>query len=359
MKHHRKPQVKRLNPIISLYTTEECEKIAVNAALRYVNDATPGIVRRKHGKGFAYYDSTGKLIKDKVILKRIKALAIPPAYENVWICAYSNGHIQVTGMDDKHRKQYIYHPLWHQARQQQKFESLLEFGECLPGIRKHIQQQLKKSLTLSKEQVLCAIIYLLDTACIRIGTPQYAKQNHSYGVTTLRKKHLSITNNQAVLDFPGKNSQIWHVILKDRRLIKLLKKCEEIPGYELFKYYNNEGALSVITSQDVNGYLQSLTQCAFTAKNFRTWIACRELFYRLAQQDASPAILKKMIHEVALLLGHTPTICRKNYIDPDIINWWEDQRLSTWIKNQKLSSAHKDKLLLAWLKHKQSLMVKK
>lgn len=337
---------------ISLYTADECEKIATSATLRYVNDSLPGITRRRYGKGFCYYDAKGEKIKNEHTLKRIKTLAIPPAYKEVWICAQANGHIQATGKDNQNRKQYIYHPLWHEARQQQKFNSLLLFGQCLPAIRRHINRQLKKTLQLNKEQVLCAIIYLLDKACIRIGNTVYAKKNKSYGITTLRKKHLSISRKRAILDFPGKNSQLWHVILEDKRLIKLLKKCEEIPGYELFKYYTEDGQLHIITSQDVNGYLQALTDNAFTAKNFRTWIACREFLSRVVKKDFSSSLLKMMIKEVAALLGHTPTICRKSYIDPDLIHWWEKGYLLTWTNRQKISMANKDKLLLAWLEQK-------
>jgi DNA topoisomerase-1 len=342
-----------LDKKVSLYTVQECERIAAAAALRYIKDDIPGFSRRKSGGGFIYYDWEGKKVTDKATLKRIKSLAIPPAYQNVWICSKANGHIQATGLDDKHRKQYIYHPLWHEVRQQQKFDSLIEFGRCLPYIRKHINKQLKKTLELNKEQVICAIIYLLDTACIRIGTSRYAKKNQSFGLTTLRKKHISITRNEAILDFPGKNAHLWHVILKNKRLIKLLKKCEEIPGYELFKYYTEDKKLNIITSQDVNGYLQSLTQHSFTAKDFRTWIACRESFYRLVKKNCSSKE-QIVIQEVAKLLGHTPTICRKNYIAPDIINWWKEGRLSTWIKKQNISLRNKDKLLLAWLESKEN-----
>lgn len=337
---------------ISLYNAEECEKIAKSAALRYVNDKLPGIYRSKRGKGFCYYDSKGIKIVEETLLERINSLAIPPAYTNVWICKNANGHIQATGIDERKRKQYIYHPLWHETRQKQKFDSLIDFGRSLPRIRRRVKQQLNKPLKLNKEQVLCAIIYLLDISSVRIGNPLYAKQNKSYGISTIRKKHLSLTNKKAELNFPGKNAHLWHVILEDKNLIKLLKKCEEIPGYELFKYYDELGELHLITSQDINGYLKSLTNHSFTAKTFRTWIACREIFSRLMKSNASPNKLKPMICEVAMLLGHTPAICRKNYIDPNIISHWEKGYLSEWANKQKISPRNKDKLFLMWLENK-------
>lgn len=337
---------------VSIYTAEECEKIATEAALRYVNDKTPGIYRHRQGKGFNYYDSKKNKITDNTTLKRIRALVIPPAYQEVWICEKANGHIQATGRDEQGRKQYIYHPLWNEVREQQKFETLIEFGRSLPLIRRQIRKQLKKTIKLNKEQVLCAIIYLLDTSCIRIGNSFYAQKNKSYGITTLRKKHLAINTKKAILDFPGKNNQIWHVVLKNKRLIKLLKKCEEIPGYELFKYYDEEGELNSINSQDVNGYLQSITQHPFTAKTFRTWIACRECFYRLLKKEISSKALKAVIKEVAELLGHTPSVCQKSYIDPEIITWWKKGHLGKWLNQQKIALSNKDKLLLTWLEQK-------
>lgn len=346
---------------ISPYTTVECEKIAEASSLRYIKSSSAGIVRKKFGKGFAYYFINGKKIEDKNLLKRIKSLAIPPAYHDVWICRYSNGHIQATGRDNRNRKQYIYHPLWKEIRQQKKFSTMIAFGKSLSIIREHITLELSKKLQLTKTQIICAIIYLLDNSCIRIGNSIYAKTNKSYGLTTLRKKHLSVQNNKAVLDFMGKNSQLWHVILKDKNIIKLLKKCEEIPGYELFKYFTEDGEINIITSQDVNGYLRALTKQAFTAKDFRTWIACREIFYRLVSNFSisinKQESIKATVAEVANLLGHTPSICEKSYIDPDIFRWWEDKRLLQWAKKHKklILEADKDRLLLSWLRYKNRL----
>lgn len=342
---------------ISLYSPDECEKIAKDARLRYVNDTMPGITRKRAGKGFAYYYPDKTLIKDFKELKRLKSLAIPPAYQNVWICPFANGHIQATGRDSKNRKQYSYHTRWQLERQKTKFSTMEQFGHALPAIRTHIHEQLSKPINLNKVQVICAIIYLLDNCHIRIGNSVYAKQNKSFGVTTLRKKHLSFEANTATLEFIGKNAKLWHVVLKEKKIIKILKKCEEIPGYELFKYIDDDGNLNVITSQDINNYLHTLTQHTFTAKDFRTWAACRETLKRfinsiLEDAPSSRETYKLIIEEVADLLGHTPAICQKSYIATEIITWWDKNQFPDWIKfrKKKLATLNDDELLLYWLK---------
>ncbi|STX28346.1 Eukaryotic DNA topoisomerase I, catalytic core [Legionella beliardensis] len=344
---------------ISLYSVEECERIAKAASLRYVKDSMPGITRKKVGKKFIYHYPDGKQVVDPEELARIKSLAIPPAYSQVWICPYANGHIQATGRDTKNRKQYRYHALWQQERQQKKFHALVDFGKALPMIREHINQELDKTIKLTKTQVICAIIYLLDGFFIRIGNAIYAKQNKSYGLTTLRKKHLTLEYDKAILEFMGKSAKPWHIVLKEKKIIKVLKKCEAIPGYELFKYFDENNQLNVISSQDINAYLQTLTGQCFTAKDFRTWAACRETLKRLLYLDATEqALLKDVIKEVAELLGHTPTICQKSYIYAEIIDWWKDNRFSTWAKRRgkKLSTIGEDELLLYWLEqHKTCL----
>ncbi|ASQ45597.1 DNA topoisomerase IB [Legionella clemsonensis] len=342
---------------ISLYSAEECERIAREASLRYVNDSLPGISRKRSGKGFSYYYPNGERVTQQKELERIRALAIPPAYHDVWICPFANGHIQATARDDKNRKQYRYHPLWQEIRQQQKFHRMQAFGKTLPAIRQHINQMLNKPASLDKTQIICAILYLLDKSCMRIGNPVYAKENKSYGLTTLRKKHLSISKNQVSLEYEGKNSTLWHIDLKDKKIVKVLKKCEEIPGYEVFKYRDENNHLKVITSQDINGYLQSLTKQPFTAKDFRTWIACRETLCHLVNsvretKKPSAKLLNTVLKEVATLLGHTPAVCRKNYVHPQIVHWWERGLLHQWTsKNQShIKVLDEDELLLYWLK---------
>lgn len=340
---------------ISLYSTEECERFAKMASLRYVQDSIPGVLRKKQGKGFAYYYPDDTKITDKMELTRLRTLAIPPNYQNVWICPFANGHIQATGRDNRNRKQYIYHPLWQEARKKQKFDSMLLFGKAIVLIREHINEILNQPLSLNKNQMICAILYLLDTSCIRIGNAIYAKENKTYGLTTLRKKHLSINHNQAILSFEGKNSKVWKINLKNKKIIKILKRYEEIPGYELFKYQDENKIINVITSQDINYYLKSLTNHPLTAKDFRTWIASREFFCRLLElaNIESPSItFKSALKEVATLLGHTATICQKSYIHPEIIQWWKEGKFKEW-KNKhlkKISLLNEDEQLLYWLK---------
>jgi DNA topoisomerase-1 len=342
----------------SLYSAEECERIAREASLRYVSDSLPGITRKRCGKGFAFYNADKTLIRDPATIQRIRKLGIPPAYKDVWISPYPNSHIQAIGRDEKNRKQYLYHPQWREIRNQKKFATMIDFGKALPKIRAHVQQKLSQPLTLEKSQMICAIIYLLDNVAIRIGNSTYAKQNKSYGLTTLRKKHLSIEKNTAILDFNGKNNQLWHVILKDKKIVRILQKCEEIPGYELFKYIDEEGKINTLTSQDVNNYLKFLTQKSFTAKDFRTWTACKEAFCRLHNQHLSENKMslknvKEVIKEVAKILGHTPSICKKNYIDPDILTWWESSQFEGWLKKCKHKNCDDlEATFLKWLRDK-------
>jgi len=324
------------------------------ASLQYISDSIAGISRKRYGTKFVYYNSDGTHIVDNHVLTRIKSLAIPPAYNEVWISPVANGHIQATGRDSKNRKQYRYHPLWRQIRQEDKFMSMIPFGKVLPLIREHIDQELNKPLKIDKNQITCAIIYLLDNHFIRIGNPIYEKQNKSYGLTTLRKKHLSLSSSEAVLEFEGKNAQPWHVVLKDKKIIKILKKCEAIPGYRLFKYLDEDNNHSEITSQDINNYLQNLTNYSLSAKDFRTWGACRETLYRLTQvhyndEETSQETLKTIISEVASILGHTPAICQKCYIYPEIIIKWKEKKIKSWLKKHYRLTEDKDELLLLWL----------
>ncbi len=339
----------------SLYSVEECEKIAKNASLRYVNDNLPGISREYSNNQFSYFFSKKK-ITDPELLDYLISLTIPPNWTNVWISPYKNSHILVTARDKNNKKQYRYHPLWVENRQQQKFKLMINFGQFLPHIRKQVDKELKQKIEPSKMQIICAIIYLLDNYHVRIGNSYYAKQNKSYGVTTLRKKHLSLNKNKAFLTFRGKNDKLWELILNDKSILKVLKKCQEIPGHELFKYYKNDNEREIITSQDINHYLQTLTNFPFTAKDFRTWIACREILFKLVNleidaQSESHDGLAKTIEEVAAGLGHTPSICIKKYIYPGIITAWKDESLQKWYANIKQQSVKKlpDKLLLHWL----------
>lgn len=334
----------------SFYSEEECEAVAQAANLRYVDSSKPGFSRKKFGRGYAYFDTQDKKITDKVILKRLKKIVIPPAYSDVWICPYKNGHIQATGIAKNLRKQYLYHEKWRAERSKQKFYQLLDFGEKIVSLRKKINVELSKPALLNKNQVLSAIVHLLDISCIRVGNKLYAKNNETFGVTTLRKKHLEISDKQIALNFYGKNSKLWHVILKDKKIVKIIKKCEEIPGYEIFKYFDAEGKKHTVTSQDVNNYLKYLTNMPFTAKDFRTWIACRETFWRMLKNLDSP--ITEIIKEVAQLLGHTPSVCKTSYIFPEIITWWNDKKFIIWAQQNatKLLAMSKEEAFIYWLK---------
>ena len=214
-----------------------------------------GIQRRKQGRAFVYYSSKGKKITDAKILERIKSLAIPPAYTQVWICPDENGHIQAIGRDRKSRKQYIYHPLWIKKRENKKFKSLLAFGHVLSSLRKKIDEEIRKPPSLNKIQIICAILFLLDNYSLRIGNPVYAKKNQTYGVTTLRKRHIRHKKNSVAFKFLGKNKHLWNFEVEEKNIVQILKRVGEIPGYEVFKYYKENQEIEVITSQDVNEYL--------------------------------------------------------------------------------------------------------
>lgn len=326
----------------------------IHASLIYVKD-TNGIQRKKQGRSFVYYDSKGKKISDPETLDRIKSLAIPPAYTHVWICPHERGHIQAVGRDSRNRKQYIYHPLWIQARDDIKFKSLLDFGKALSLLRKEIQKEIKKPPSLNKTQIICSVLFLVDNYSVRIGNNVYAKSNQTFGVTTLRKKHVQHKKGAVTFKFPGKNKHPWNFEVKEANIIQILKHCGQIPGYELFKYYKEQAQVEVITAQDVNDYLYSVTQHHFTAKDFRTWIATREFFMRIFKLLESRKLrmshIKNSLLEVANLLGHTPAICKASYIHPQIWQWLNNGKLLQW-KNKnkkKFNIKNAEELLLLWL----------
>lgn len=316
---------------------------------------TKGIQRKKHGRSFVYYNSQGKKITDSKVLERIKLLGIPPAYTKVWICPLANGYIQAVGRDDKNRKQYIYHPLWVQMRQEQKFKSLLEFGRLLSVLRETILKEITKPPSLNKEQIICSILFLVDNYSVRIGNKTYAKLNQTYGITTLRKKHVQHSKNHISFKFLGKNKHLWQFDVKDSNIMQIIKQCSELPGYELFKYYNEQKQVAVITAQEVNDYLCSVTKAHLTAKDFRTWIATREFFNRaltlLEQKELRIKHIKETVLEVATLLGHTPTICKASYIHPQILEWLKNGQLKSWLQKnkKKIKNLNAEQVLLLWL----------
>ena len=307
---------------------------AAQAKLRYVSDEEPGYTRERKGKGFAYYDATDKHVKDPALKARFEALVIPPMWEDVWICKNANGHIQATGFDAKKRKQYIYHEKWREVRDRAKFDSLIPFGEALPSLRERLEHDLRRR-GMPKEKLVAAIVKLLETTLIRIGNREYARENHSYGLTTMRRKHVDIEGDHLEFDFVGKSGKEHHISLDDKRLAKIVKEAYELPGYELFKYLDSDGEKHVVDSADVNTYLQETTGRDFTAKDFRTWAATVLAAETLCHGDC-PAevkgrqkVVSSAIKEVSEHLGNTPAVCRSSYVHPLILEAFEGGELQS------------------------------
>ncbi len=302
---------------------------AKSAQLRYVTDDRPGITRRRRAGKFLYYAPDGKRITDPTEIERINKIGIPPAYREVWICPDPNGHLQATGRDARGRKQYRYHARWQEVRGENKFGQMLAFGAMLPDIRQKIEKDLKGS-GLPRHKVMAAVVKLLDTTHIRIGNDQYAKENQSYGLTTIRKKHVQVQGANIRFEFKGKSGQDWEIDLTDKRLADIVRRCESLPGYELFKYLDEEGNVQDVTSNDVNAYLKEITGFDITAKYFRTWAGTVHAAMALQHFEPVDSVAKarknivQAVKQVAGYLGNTPAICRKSYIHPYILNAYLD-----------------------------------
>ena len=297
---------------------------AKSAGLRYVSDAMPGIQRRPWRSGFRYVGPDGRVIRDKATLARIKAIVIPPAWEDVWICTLSNGHLQVTGRDARGRKQSRYHPRWREVRDENKYQRMLAFGKTLPKIRRQVTSDLAAP-AMSRRKVLAVVVSLLEATFIRVGNEEYARENKSYGLTTMRTRHVRLTGSKITFEFKGKSGVQHKVDLSDRKLANAIRRCLDLPGYELFQYVDETGERHAVDSADVNGYLAEITGQHFTAKDFRTWagtiLACTLLRTFEAFQSESEA-KRNVVHaikQVAKQLGNTPSVCRKCYIHPAII----------------------------------------
>lgn len=302
------------------------------ADLVYVNDEQPGIQRRRAGKGFVYLDNNGKPIKNRKTVERIKSLVIPPAYTDVWISPLANGHIQATGRDAKGRKQYRYHPRWSEQREQTKFNRMILFGEALPAIRERVAQDLALR-GLPREKVLATIVQLLGTTFIRIGNLEYAKANESFGLTTLRDEHVEISGSRVHFEFVGKSGKESAVDLHDKRLARIIKQCQDVPGHHLFQYWDGDETSHAISSTDVNNYLREIGGQEFTAKDFRTWgsttlavLAFAELGPCTDETQAKKNTVE-MIKRVAAQLGNTRAVCRKYYIHPVIAEAYAQGKL--------------------------------
>lgn len=307
------------------------------ASLLHVVDTIPGISRIKKGTGFTYQLSTGNTVKDKDTLLRIKRLAIPPAWTEVWICEKDNGHIQATGFDVKHRKQYKYHTQWNEVRNQTKFHRLTEFGNCLPALRKKIETDLA-SASLTRDKVLATVVSLMEKTFIRVGNSEYEKLYGSYGLTTLKDGHVKINGGTIQFSFKGKKGIHHAITLKNKRLAKIVKACRDIPGKELFQYMDENGIRCSIDSGMVNNYIKEATGKEFTAKDFRTWagtltiLSCFKELGEAADASHAKRNVLTALDEVSIKLGNTRTVCRKYYVHPGIVKLYEDQQFQRYLK---------------------------
>lgn len=297
--------------------------------MRYVSDESPGLRRISAGRGVSYRRPDGTAVRDRDTLARIKRLAIPPAWTDVWICPISNGHIQATGRDARGRKQYRYHADWSAVRDGAKFERVIAFGRALPRIRRQVAKDLRRR-KLDREKVLAAMIRLLETTLIRIGNEEYAKQNHSFGLSTMRDRHAKIAGGAIHFEFRGKSGKTHEIDLKDPRLAKIVRATQELPGQDLFQYLDDDNQPQKINSTDVNEYLRRIAGEEFSAKDFRTWagtvlaaIALRSLG-NFETKAAAKKNLTQAIENVARRLGNTPTVCRKCYIHPVVLESYLD-----------------------------------
>jgi DNA topoisomerase-1 len=307
------------------------------ARLHYVSDAKPGISRVPGEDGFVYVNPDGSEVTDEQVLTRIRKLAIPPAYRDVWICRDPNGHLQAVGRDARGRKQYRYHARWRAVRDEAKYGKMLVFGRKLPEIRARVEQDLAKP-GLPREKVVAVLVRLLERTLMRVGNEEYVRANKSFGLTTLRHRHVKVNGSALIFDFRAKHGIAWHVEIKDRRLANIVRRLQDLRGQELFKYVDQDGEEHDIGSDDVNDYLREITGEEITAKDFRTWaatnlaaLALRELEAFDSQAKAKKNVLRA-IEAVAKLLGNTPSICRKCYIHPAIFEGYLDGSLLEGLK---------------------------
>lgn len=306
------------------HPTRDHPRAARNAGLRYVSDDKPGIRRVRRGRGFAYVLPSGRVVRDKATLTRIQSLVLPPAWTDVWICPHASGHLQATGRDDRGRKQFRYHPRWHEVRDQAKFERMLDFARALPRIRQTVQRDLRRR-GLPRRKVLAAVVALLEQTLIRVGNEEYAQSNNHFGLTTLRDGHARVRRGRVRFEFAGKSGVNHEIDLHDPRLATIVRRCQDLPGEDLFQYVDDDGQVVDVTSTDVNDYLREIGGEAFTSKDFRTWAGTVLAACALGALEpfASKAEAKKnvvaAVDTVARRLGNTRSVCRKCYIHPRII----------------------------------------
>ncbi len=298
---------------------------ADDAGLRYVADTDPGIRRRRAGRGFVYLDPRGHRVKDRATLDWIRSLAIPPAWTDVWICSSPKGHLQATGRDARGRKQYRYHPNWRAQRDTVKYDRMIAFGQALPRMRRRVSRDLRRT-GLPRERVLAAVVRLLEKTGVRVGNEEYARDNKSFGLSTLRDRHVKVGSKRIRFRFRGKGGKEGEVEVSDARLARIVGRCQDLPGQELFAYLDEEGEVRTIGSGDVNDYIREISGHDFTAKDFRTWAATVLAARSLARGEPAPTIagakrdVVRAVERVAEWLGNTPAVSRKSYVDPMVID---------------------------------------
>jgi DNA topoisomerase-1 len=349
--------------------------------LRYVNDGEPGITRRRAGKGFNYRSPDGAIVTDQDTLKRIRSLAVPPAWTEVWISASPRGHIQATGRDARGRKQYRYHPLWSQSRDAAKYERTIAFARALPRLRRQVDRDLRRR-NLSRDKVIAAVIRLLESTLVRVGNEEYARENRSYGLTTLRNRHASVRGTTMKFSFRGKSGVSHSVGISDRRLANVVRQCQELPGQRLFEYVDDDGTVQAVDSNDVNEYIRDAMGDDFSAKDFRTWagtvlaaralqelekeVATGELPVESVERGPTKKALKRAIERVAADLGNTPAVCRKCYIHPAIIDSYLEgtlaealtKRVDARLRRDPAGLRDEERLVLSLLRRRLAMEVR-
>lgn len=338
----------------------ESEEAARAAQLRYVNDSRPGLRRRVAGTGFTYIDGQDTPVEDEAVLARIRALAIPPAWTDVWICKLSYGHLQASGRDARGRKQYRYHARWRKVRDEAKYDRVLNFGAALPRIREGVEAHLRLP-TLTREKVLAIVVRLLEATFIRVGNEEYARTNKTFGLTTMKDRHVKVEGAQIRFRFRGKSGKEHEITLANRRIARLVKSCQDLPGQDLFQYIDRDGEPQPIDSGDVNAYLREIAAEDFTAKDFRTWAGTLLTTHFLDEYPAvesvtaAKAACANAVAGVARKLGNTPAICRKCYIHPALLTGFlEEERLALWKKisaaaNERAGLSREEVALLRYL----------
>jgi DNA topoisomerase-1 len=319
-------------------TADDALLTARAAGLRYVNADDPGISRRRYGRGFAYRDADGRPVRDRQTLARIRSLAVPPAWTDVWICASSRGHIQATGRDARGRKQYRYHAAWRDVRDEAKFERTIAFAEVLPALRRRVELDLGRP-GLPRPKVVAAVVRLLETTLARVGNEEYARANRSFGLTTLRDRHAEVNGSAFRLAFNGKAGKKHEVGLRDTRLARIVGRCQDLPGQRLFQYLDDDGQPQRVSSDDVNDYLREATGEDFSAKDFRTWagtVLAAQALQALGDDGELPtnSRLLRAVERVARDLGNTPAVCRQCYIHPAIIDAYLDGSMAEVLRRR-------------------------